>query len=101
MRSKKCYLCGHSFKFYYQNNFPHKLFAITKDHVVPLSRGGLDHYTNIRLTHSICNAEKGNEEQIYHRMRLLLARHYPNLPTQTGSKWKRAQKYFSFIRNDL
>lgn len=32
----------------------------TLDHVIPLSRGGLHVYENVRASHWACNMEKGN-----------------------------------------
>lgn len=34
--------------------------AETIDHVIPLSKGGADDTTNYKLTHILCNLEKGN-----------------------------------------
>lgn len=33
---------------------------ITLDHVVPLSKGGLDQWDNLRLAHARCNHTRGN-----------------------------------------
>nr|WP_194307174.1 HNH endonuclease signature motif containing protein [Dietzia maris] len=46
-----CYLCGHPIP---------ALDAITIDHWVPLSRGGLDEISNYRLAHFSCNQVKAD-----------------------------------------
>ena len=46
-----CYLCSKSFL---------KMSDITFDHVIPISRGGLDELDNYRLSHLDCNQEKSN-----------------------------------------
>lgn len=38
-----------------------KVQDATLDHVIPLSKGGLDHPNNIVLAHEKCNGEKGNK----------------------------------------
>jgi 5-methylcytosine-specific restriction endonuclease McrA len=43
-----CYLCG-------EETIPDGIHA---DHIIPLSRGGPDILTNIRLTHPFCNGRK-------------------------------------------
>lgn len=45
-----CYLC----------NGKMILTATTIDHVIPLSKGGRDDFTNYRLVHPTCNIQKGN-----------------------------------------
>jgi len=35
---------------------------ITIDHIRPLSKGGSDKLTNLRLAHEPCNVRRGNEE---------------------------------------
>jgi len=55
-----CYLCG--------LKMPHG--DMTIDHVVPLSKGGLDAMINYKLTHELCNVEKGNmTEADYRKMK--------------------------------
>ena len=34
----------------------------TLDHVVPLSKGGSDHHTNLRLAHRSCNSGRGDTD---------------------------------------
>jgi 5-methylcytosine-specific restriction endonuclease McrA len=36
-------------------------FGATIDHVIPISKGGLDVLDNLRLAHWICNIKKGNK----------------------------------------
>lgn len=45
-----CYLCDGKMV----------LEATTIDHVIPLSKGGRDDFTNYRLVHPLCNIQKGN-----------------------------------------
>jgi len=33
----------------------------TVDHIIPLSKGGDDHYENVQTVHQKCNFEKGNK----------------------------------------
>lgn len=44
----KCYWCGKTLK------------ESTADHLIPLSRGGEDHYENIVAAHSWCNSQKAD-----------------------------------------
>jgi 5-methylcytosine-specific restriction endonuclease McrA len=37
-------------------------YDLTRDHVIPLSRGGTNHPSNIRTLCRSCNAAKGNQE---------------------------------------
>lgn len=46
-----CYICGEPFK---------KMKDITFDHVIPVSKGGLDELSNFMLAHYHCNTAKGN-----------------------------------------
>lgn len=58
-----CYLCGdkcdlHAVKVV--NGVPHPLGNYpSREHVIPLSKGGLHTWDNIRLAHIRCNASKG------------------------------------------
>lgn len=45
-----CYICGEPFE---------KMKDITLDHHVPVSKGGDNSLTNLRLAHSNCNQLKG------------------------------------------
>lgn len=45
-----CGLCGHRIKER----------DLTVDHIIPLSRGGTNEISNLRLVHSSCNQIKGN-----------------------------------------
>ena len=36
----------------------------TVDHVVPISRGGLDEWSNVQLAHWICNVKKSNKLEV-------------------------------------
>lgn len=46
-----CKLCGKKFKSFEET---------TIDHIIPKSKGGLNHITNYQLSHLKCNAKKGN-----------------------------------------
>jgi len=46
-----CYLCEKPFL---------KMSDITFDHVIPISKGGMDELDNYRLAHLYCNQEKSN-----------------------------------------
>lgn len=56
---KICYLCGLEMKD----------GDVTIDHVIPLSKGGLDAMINYKLTHELCNLEKGNMTEAQYRDR--------------------------------
>lgn len=56
-----CWLCGESVDL--QLKWPDRGFA-TLDHVVPLVRGGMHSYSNIRLAHLRCNCRKGAREVV-------------------------------------
>ena len=43
-----CYLCGYPVSFYLMH----------VDHVVPISKGGMHSYANVRATHPACNQHK-------------------------------------------
>jgi len=54
----KCYLCGEDVDM----SLPRRSkFGATIDHVIPLSRGGSDDVTNLRLTHWHCNCRKSDK----------------------------------------
>jgi hypothetical protein len=49
-----CYLCGKSFEKESEDHWE----DYTIDHVIPKSKGGLDHVSNYKLAHFPCNQEK-------------------------------------------
>jgi hypothetical protein len=53
-----CYLCGDRVDMTISrlDNFGANL-----DHVIPISRGGVDSFDNVKLTHRICNIKKSNK----------------------------------------
>ena len=51
-KSNICYLCLRSMTFE----------EASVDHVIPLSKGGLNHHNNYRLAHERCNQQKGNND---------------------------------------
>jgi hypothetical protein len=52
-----CHLCDVEIDLSLARN---SRFGATIDHVIPLSKGGLDVIDNLRLAHWICNIKKGN-----------------------------------------
>lgn len=50
-----CAICGEPF------HKTVKALKATCDHVIPLSKGGADHYENIQAVHYRCNQEKADE----------------------------------------
>ncbi|MCR9206047.1 MAG: HNH endonuclease, partial [Halobacteriovoraceae bacterium] len=50
-KDNTCGLCGTKIEHYYQSSL---------DHIVPVSRGGSNSITNLRLTHIRCNRIKGD-----------------------------------------
>ena len=51
-----------------KGDFPFKLFEV--DHIVPVSRGGTDHLSNLQMLCSNCNRIKGDRPQEYLMARL-------------------------------
>lgn len=64
-----CYICGGACDWsdkttnnkiiYYGRNYP------SKEHVIPLSKGGLHSWENVRLAHLGCNVDKGDTTPTY------------------------------------
>lgn len=54
-----CHICGESISK--DVEFPHRLYG-TLDHVVPLSKGGLHCFDNVKAAHWICNSLKRDDE---------------------------------------
>lgn len=58
-----CYLCGEKCDYNdvrYVNGVPHPLGNYpTREHIIPLSKGGLHTWTNVKLAHLRCNSSKG------------------------------------------
>lgn len=58
-----CYLCGEKCDYNdvrYLNGVPHPLGNYpTREHIIPLSKGGLHTWTNVKLAHLRCNSSKG------------------------------------------
>jgi len=52
-----CHLCNTAIDLSLARN---SRFGATIDHVIPLSKGGLDVLDNLKLAHWICNIKKGN-----------------------------------------
>jgi hypothetical protein len=53
----RCHLCGKKVR---RDVRPRHPLAPSLDHVIPLSRGGLHEYTNVRCAHLRCNCGKNN-----------------------------------------
>lgn len=63
-----CMYCG--------GEFPDS--ALTRDHVIPLSKGGRDRWSNVVAACRHCNTHKGNRRPEDARMRLLAVPYVPN-----------------------
>lgn len=55
---KKCALCGEIIERYLDSSV---------DHIMPRSKGGSDHISNVQITHMWCNSEKGNTHPLVDR----------------------------------
>ena len=56
----------------------HKGMALTRDHVIPMSRGGADRWSNVVTACRSCNTRKGNRSPEEARMPLLAVPYVPN-----------------------
>lgn len=65
------YICG-----YCGYKFPKKY--LSKDHIIPISRGGLDEWTNTVTACIKCNNEKGDKLPSEHNMVLKITPYMPN-----------------------
>jgi len=63
-----CMYCGHQFQE----------SLLTRDHLLPLSRGGKDKWSNVVTTCRHCNTHKGNRNPEEARMPLLAVPYVPN-----------------------
>ena len=63
-----CMYCGHQFREY----------ELTRDHVVPFSRGGRDRWSNVVTACRSCNTRKGNRKPEEAGMPLLAVPYVPN-----------------------
>ena len=63
-----CLYCGHEFQEY----------ELTRDHVIPLSRGGRDRWSNVVAACRQCNTRKGNRSPERANMPLLAVPYVPN-----------------------
>lgn len=63
-----CMYCGHEFPEY----------ALTRDHVIPLSRGGRDRWSNVVTACRLCNTRKGNRTPELAGMPILAVPYVPN-----------------------
>lgn len=63
-----CMYCGNE----------HPEYELTRDHVVPLSRGGLDKWSNVVAACRQCNTRKGNRSPEMANMPLLAVPYVPN-----------------------
>lgn len=57
----------------------HKDLELTRDHVLPVSRGGKDHWANVVTACRRCNAHKGGKTPEEAHMPLLAVPYIPNL----------------------
>ena len=63
-----CMYCGHK----YNDS------TLTRDHVVPISRGGYDRWSNVVAACRGCNTRKGNRRPEEEKMPLLAVSYVPN-----------------------
>lgn len=56
---EKCMICGTELSRKVKDHDDRQY--ITFDHIVPRSKGGTGHYSNLRLAHQQCNNERGND----------------------------------------
>jgi hypothetical protein len=63
-----CMFCGHEFH----------VSHLTRDHVIPLSRGGKDRWSNVVAACKSCNTRKGNQTPEESGMPLLAVPYVPN-----------------------
>ncbi|MGD8925589.1 MAG: HNH endonuclease [Thioalkalispiraceae bacterium] len=66
-----CLYCGRDYKQH--------ISELTRDHVVPISRGGRDHWSNVVTACRRCNTHKGGQTPEQARMPLLAIPYVPNL----------------------
>lgn len=50
LKSNMCAICHKAMEFH----------EATIDHIIPISKGGLNNPNNYQLTHEVCNSQKGN-----------------------------------------
>lgn len=53
-----CHICGE--KIMKEEKFPSQR-SPSLDHVIPLSKGGLHSYANVKAAHLVCNTRKGSK----------------------------------------
>jgi 5-methylcytosine-specific restriction endonuclease McrA len=63
-----CMYCGHEFSGH----------SLTRDHVIPISRGGKDRWSNVVAACRQCNTRKGNRTPEQARMPILAVPYVPN-----------------------
>lgn len=60
-REEHCELCNGQLGPILYDDVDHlHPLAFAADHIVPLSRGGAKHFTNLMAVHRLCNQRKGN-----------------------------------------
>ena len=63
-----CMYCGHKFN----------ISSLTRDHIIPISKGGRNHWSNVVTACRHCNTRKGNRTPDLANMPLLAIPYVPN-----------------------
>lgn len=75
-----CQYCGKT-----EDKLRGRANGLTRDHIMPRSRGGLDEWTNVVAACSPCNSKKDNKTPKEAGMKLL---RQPHAPRMVHLKWK-------------
>jgi 5-methylcytosine-specific restriction endonuclease McrA len=78
--SGKCHLCGHPIIKVQPvgcRKSAWRLLQPSRDHLVPIMRGGKNGIKNLMPAHALCNAQRGDKPIEYTRMELMFLNAYP------------------------